>query len=355
MTPRARNTPLSQRRSQRCTLDRMGGWARLSICATALLASAPAQATASTAASASAPSPAPSWEALEDLRILTNEEPADYAPRLEALLQAFREVPVDEVVARSRDASKLRKLRRARLTLARAQLTRGDEAAALRTLATVQRENVGVDVDFAAMGPSLAALAERADPRQGLAPIIRCDRACSVIVEGREVSLDTEGNAQVLPFPVGTYEFIIAEPSAAVEASPEPRDDVAPERFTVVISEGVTNPAALTWPPAGLAPTNDADAALEPHPQTLGHRRNAALGLGITGGILAIVGGVLIGVRPGCDTAPCTTAPAVLAGIGAVSAGIPLLAGALTLGLIRDRPSPSDAQARYRLVLQGRF
>ena len=71
--------------------------------------------------------------------------------------------------------------------------------------------------------------------------------------------------------------------------------------------------------------------------------------------ILAIVGGVLIGVRPGCDTAPCTTAPAVLAGIGAVSAGIPLLAGALTLGLIRDRPSPSDAQARYRLVLQGRF
>ncbi len=345
-----------------------GRIASVAFAVAAVTLGAPVSAAARPDALALAPAPAPSatasWELLEDLRILTNEDPAEYAPRLEALLAAFREVPPKDSLERARAEENLTKLRRARLTLARAHLANGDEEAALRTLDAIRRESVGVDVDFGAMGPSLADLAKTLDPPRGAPPTITCGSACVVVLEGRIVALDTRGQPQSLRVPYGTYELIIA-PAGGL--SPTPTGSSSPdevERTFVTIRQNESTPASLRWPSAAYdeAPAS----APPPSPQTdsstlragfpdARSRRTAALALGITGGALAVLGAVLVGLRPGCSTAPCATSPAVLTGVAALGAGIPLTAGALGIGLTRD-PSPSPAQASgYRLVVHGRF
>lgn len=304
----------------------------------------------------------PSWELLEDLRILTNEDPADYAPRLEALLSEFRAATLEEFVARARDEEKLVKLRRARLTLARAQLSGGDKNAALRSLGDVQRANIGVDVDFGAMGPSLAALAQDLDTRRGKPPTITCAAPCVVLFDGRIVHLDTQGQAQSLEVPLGTYEVLLSSAQSPDPNSDDASTDFNAERLTVVVGRDGAAPANLRWPstPAETETAAIAHAGADASPPGAGtasatRRKKTSLALGITGGVLVVIGAVLVGTRPGCTDTPCLTSPGVLSGLVALGAGIPLIAGALGVGLARDPTTPANQVTAYRLVIQARF
>lgn len=284
------------------------------------------------------------WSDLEDARILVNEDPAAYIPRLRAALDALSGRSVKARVAAGDQPRTQTQRQRARLTLARALAGLGEDDAAMDELREALRENLGAPLDLAAMGPTLGSFESRLPTERALAPLVSCgDTPCVVLLEGRWFRPDELGP---LSLPHGRYDYIIVDAATREVLAQEPFELPAP----------ATGPDAATSRPMFTLSTFDVDDC--PPTSTVSRRgadearraaasaRTGAIVLGVLGGVLATTGAALVGTNAGCDaSAGCGVDGGTLAGWGALGASLPMISGAVVLGLHGRRHAASTANA----------
>ena len=308
--------------------------------ALSLAVATPAQGAARDAHDAPAVGAAPDvedpWIALEDARILVNEDPSRYAPRLRDQLDGLSRLADSDRRALATTPSLLAQREKARLTLARALLNLGDEPAAMAQLEVAQREAHGADLQLERLGPSLSALGDSLDERRVPGPRLRCDAPCLVIVEGRVVT-DAGDGTPLGSLPPGTYDlWVVADGVDHPQLRRTFRVDDADAASDVLVWPSTPPAPPADAAPGSSAPTTGTSAGRDAAATVLGRRR-AAVALGVLGGVLAGTGVALLATRPGCAQTPCATVPAVLVGWSLVGAAIPTASAAVGLGVSVSR------------------
>jgi hypothetical protein len=291
--------------------------------------------------------------ALGQATALANDDPAAGADPLAALLAQLPEFS-DQLAA---DESALRARTLAWLTLARARLNLGDRDAASAAIDVALRNELGGDLETAALGPTLSALAdERASALAERHPLaVTCSVPCTVRVQERAA----EPGA---PLPPGEYRVVI---SASDEAA-----GLAPISTTLRLPDGAAirfgpEPSGQSEgpDPAGTTsrPATDAErGAPAATPGRLIPRWAEVIGMGLgaaavgTGAALTLLhgrctdGGSVMGPNP-CDDLYDTR----LAGAATLAAGGVILLGSTTLLVVDEvRTAKNDRSARVSVRIR---
>jgi hypothetical protein len=301
---------------------------------------------------------------LEAAMIEVNTHPEQGIAKLRAALEQLREFA--PLLAEDPEALELRTL--AELTLARAELARGDRYAASATVDATLETLGGRPLPIERLGPSLGALVEertRAIEARGTARLrVECSSPCRVLVDERNVGDVVEaGSARELALPLGKHRIWVEDL--------EPDED-EPLRTTLALdsADALTTlryPEAEAEPPApglGKARSRTDEGELElPGPR----RRVAPRWVEVTtlaAGTAAIAAGAVLWALDsrcprGADPNDIVACPELYdtrnAGIALVSAGF---AAGLTGGvmLIVDETRVGDRRGReLGLVWTARF
>lgn len=293
-------------------------------------------------------------DALEQARILANDNPAKFAEQLAEAIAAMEADPslVDDAEAQSQR-------QRALLTLARAYLKAGREDAAAAVMDRAIRTSLGQAVPAANFGPTLEALYVARRDALGEASTLEltCPSACVFVVAGRTVEA---GELDVAP---GEY---------AVQAGPDLAAALDAELRTISVGPGERETVA--WrPPPPPAPAIDTDALDGEGPvdePDRDHDRDRMLPrwaeiTGLVVGLGAVGAGVaLLAIDGGCPGGEDPTDPDACpdvyettgAGAAALAVGGALaITSGVLLGIDEVRTRDGQRQARLFVGYTGRF